>query len=203
MRLLIVAPILHDESDMGTLSVSVREQFIEKNSLQEWDNYQEKIRLWWSVIDARLEELLQALALPFEKIRIYQDGLIDGGNLEKIIQEVAGKGSKNYRLLQSLMQRGAAVMGTESAELLISEYQFQKNNLHPSQGLGTEDGSLDKTGQALLLERDKNIAARINNTLCEGEVGFLFIGLRHAVESHLSSDIKCRHLIEVPNLKKN
>ena len=200
MRLLIVAPILHDESDGGTLSSIVREKFISLHSLDEWNSYQEKIQLWWTVVEARVEELLLALALPFEKIRIYQDGLVESPEYEKIIQAVADKGSKNYRLLLSYLQRGAQVMGTESAALLILEYQFQKNKLKSSPGIDPSDDSLDKTGQALLLERDKFIACRINNTLREGEVGFLFVGLRHSVQSHLNSDIQYRNLIQVPCL---
>ena len=48
-----------------------------------------------------------------------------GGKLE-IVKELAKAGSRNHRLLLRLQERGAILMGTESADLLVREYKLVK-----------------------------------------------------------------------------
>jgi len=55
-----------------------------------------------------------------------------------------------------------------------------------------------ETAQTLLDQRDTFIAQRINDTLNEGEMGLLFIGLLHKVEDKLPKDITVIQPIEKP-----
>ena len=43
--------------------------------------------------------------------------------------------------------------------------------------------------QSLLDRRDEYISIRINETLLDGELGLLFLGLNHRIEGRLASDI--------------
>lgn len=78
-------------------------------------------------------------------------------------------------------------MGTESAELLVEEYQLAITALNAGAGGA---GRRQLRSAALLEKRDRYIAARINATLEPGEMGILFLGMLHAVEPHLKPDIK-------------
>ncbi|NJM53780.1 MAG: hypothetical protein HC846_10580 [Blastocatellia bacterium] len=96
----------------------------------------------------------------FENVQIYQDGLPICGSELQIIREVAAQGSLNHQLILKLIEKGAEIIGTESPELLKSEYEVQievmKNPKNKS--------LLDKLRE-LLLRRDKFIADRISETL--------------------------------------
>ena len=90
-------------------------------------------------------------------------------------------------------------MGTECSELLLEEYNLIKVLLldGKTQGAMTSPERL-KQAQALLLhQRDKYIAPRINETLCQGESGILFLGLLHKLEEWLDKDIHVIHPIEM------
>ncbi|MEK7220546.1 MAG: hypothetical protein AAB253_05060, partial [candidate division NC10 bacterium] len=49
--------------------------------------------------------------------------------------------------------------------------------------------------ERLLRQRDEFIGRRIDETLKEGEVGILFIGLMHRVDRFLAPDIEVQYLI--------
>jgi hypothetical protein len=130
--------------------------------------------------------------LPYEKVRLYQDGLPVCGREVEIVTELAKAGSRNHRLLLRLMDRGAAVMGTESGELLVQEYKLVKQILDAgdSQKATHLEVRHKALSQALLKQRDKAIAERINSTLRAGETGLLFLGMLHAVGDWLAKDIR-------------
>ena len=52
-----------------------------------------------------------------------------------------------------------------------------------------------REGERLLRQRDEFIGRRIDETLKEGEVGILFIGLMHRVDRFLAPDIEVQYLI--------
>ena len=57
--------------------------------------------------------------------------------------------------------------------------------------------------QELLKKRDEFIAQRIEETLKEGEIGVLFIGLMHRVDEILRADISVSYLIYHLPFKRN
>ncbi len=142
----------------------------------------------WREIRARFD----SPDLDYPKLRIYQDGLPVCGREAEIVMELAGAGSPNHELLRNLIEKGATVMGTESPDLLVEEYQLIKHSLP---GRRFQDGAGRKAalGRSLLEKRDKYIADRINRTLGPGEVGVIFIGMLHSVQKYLAPDIEVVH----------
>jgi hypothetical protein len=80
-------------------------------------------KLW-----ARIERTLEGLALPYQRIRLYQDGLAMGGRKRESVTELAKAGSCDNGSLHGLREKMATIMGTESSELLAEEYEFVKGH---------------------------------------------------------------------------
>ncbi|MBI4027963.1 MAG: hypothetical protein HY360_23465 [Verrucomicrobia bacterium] len=187
-RMLIHIPIIHTEVDMGSLSESVKRIAIQKLGRGKWRRRTRQIEQMWRSIERTLEKL----PMPCEKVRLYQDGLPVCESEIKIVRELAEKGSRNHQLLLRLMEKGATLMGTESAELLLQEYQLATQLYAPAVPRATvKIESRDQAiRQSLLQERDRYIAERINHTLRPGETGILFLGILHSVDGRLDRDIR-------------
>jgi hypothetical protein len=196
MRLLILVPIIHTEQDMGSFSDQVKQEYVQKYGLAKWEQHIEVIDGLWSGIYQLIYQLIEAMALPYAKIRLYQDGLPECGREEELVKEAAGRGSKNHQLLLDLMQKGATLMGTESRDLLMQELTLLRAGLAAPTAPEQADAApaIDE-GRKLLAERDHYIAQRINDTLCADEIGFLFLGMAHSVEALLQLDIQVKHLL--------
>lgn len=196
MRLLILVPIIHTEQDMGSFSEQVKQEYVQKHGLAKWEQHREALHGVWSAIHQLIYQLIEALALPYARVRLYQDGLPDSGCETAIVKEVASQGSKNHQLLLDLMQKGAKLMGTESPGLLIREYELHRaKHVAPSASEKADAAPAIDQGRKLLAERDHYIAQRINDTLCADEIGFLFLGLAHSVEALLHPDIQVKNLL--------
>ena len=185
-RQLFYVPIVHTETDMGALSAAIKSAYIRKMGLQAWKRKKELIERFWT----DLENAIYNLNLPYSRTKIYQDGLpvSDTENELKIVKKLAADGSRNHELIQKLIHKGATLVGTESPELLIQEYNLALSALNEP---GSLEGSEDQKAQAatILKTRDEFIAKRIDQTLKQGEVGVLFIGSLHNVIPLLNSDI--------------
>jgi hypothetical protein len=116
IRTLIYIPIIHTETDMGTLSESIQKSTLQKSGRRGLKRKEEIIGNLWTEIERKID----ALALTYEKTRLYQDGLPVCDREAEIVTELAEAGSRNHRLLMLLMKRGATITGTESLELLMS-----------------------------------------------------------------------------------
>jgi hypothetical protein len=196
MRLLILVPIIHTEQDMGSFTEQAKQAYVHKYGLAKWEQHLEVIHGLWTGIRQLTYQLIEALALPYARIRLYQDGLPECGREEELVKEVAGRGSKNHQLLLDLTQKGAKLMGTESPDLLIQELTLLRAGLStPPAPEKAGAAPLSDQSSKLLAERDDYIAQRINDTLCANEIGFLFLGLAHSVEALLHADIQVKHLL--------
>ncbi len=186
-RTLIYLPIVHTQADMGALKEPVVRATLEKLGRTGFSRKMAAIDRVWSEI----EGVIEALALPMDRVRLYQDGLPMCGREAEIVRELAQAGNRNHQLLLSLMARGAVLMGTEASDLLVKEYQSAKQTYtgrqHRAAGLQARRRALSQT---LLQHRDQFIAQRINTTLGLGETGILFIGMLHSVARYLDKDIK-------------
>jgi hypothetical protein len=187
-RTLIYIPIIHDQADMGNLRESVRQATLRKLGEKTWRRKVKLVDQIWT----EAETIIDNLRLSFDKVRIYQDGLPVCGREIDIVTDLAKAGSRNHRLLLSIMEKGATVMGTESAELLVEEYQLFKSILNTRNSKKTPkiDECRKALSESLLERRDRYIADRINTTLREGETGILFLGLLHNLEKRFDKDIK-------------
>jgi hypothetical protein len=186
-RRLIYFPIVHTPADMGGLKESVARATLEKMGRAGLSRKSAAVEKIWTDI----ELLIDALALSFDRVRLYQDGLPVCGREAKIVTEMARVGSRNHQLLRRLMAQGAILMGTESGDLLIQEYEAAKESLgdRPPRAAGVA-ASRRALSDTLLKRRDQFIAGRINDTLKDGETGILFLGMLHALEGYLHPDIQ-------------
>jgi hypothetical protein len=173
---------------MGGLNEPIQRLKLKKLGKRIWERNLELVNNFWTEIERATERL----APPYERVRLYQDGLPVCGHEAEIVADLAQAGSRNHQLLLKLKQKGAVLMGTESAELLVEEYQLVRQVFAEKMSGGSaQRASQGKTLQdSLLKRRDQFIAHRISQTLLGGETGLLFVGMLHAVEPWLAKDIE-------------
>jgi hypothetical protein len=190
MRRLVHIPIIHTAADLGSLAGVVQEHYARICGTASWNQRENVVQALWADIDAGLD----ALQLDARKTRIYQDGLPICGFEEKIVRELAKAGSSNHELLLRWIERGAILMGTENAQLLMKEYELQKQHLTQKTISGPAAAHQQRRMDSLLKLRDAAIAERIAATLAEGEVGLLFLGALHRLDAMDASDIRVETL---------
>lgn len=199
-RTLLYIPIVHSQSDMGSLSESIRKITLQKLGARVWHQKVNLINRFWSMV----EDTLNRLSIVYEQTRLYQDGVPVCGKELDIVKELAKKGSLNHQLLVRLIEKGATIMGTESSDLLIEEYQLTHLILESEdlkEAIRVE--ALQKAASNLLLaKRDAFIAARIDQTLSAGETGVLFLGMLHNLAGCLPEDIQVRYPMQRPSDKR-
>ena len=186
-RTLIYFPIVHTPADMGALQESVARATLEKAGRAGLARKTAAIDQIWTEFEAAID----ALTLSFDRVRLYQDGLPVCGREAEIVTELARSGSRNHQLLLRLMAQGAVLMGTESGDLLVQEYQSARQSLttRPPRAAGVA-APRRALSEALLQRRDQFMAQRINETLKSGETGILFLGMLHSLERYLNPDVK-------------
>jgi hypothetical protein len=195
-RTLVYIPIIHTAADMGTLAPSIRGKKLSLLGRQGLARNAAMVEKMWREI----EGVASRLPVAPGTVRIYQDGLPICRHEQEIVSELAGSGSRNHRLLLQLQSRGARVMGTESPELLVEEYQLARAALAP--GATVADDSRQRQLRDTVLEkRDRFIADRINVTLSDGETGILFIGMLHSLAQFLDSDIRVTYPLGLSRVK--
>lgn len=184
-RILIHIPIVHTQAEMGTLAKEIGSRLAKELGPRWLQKNASAIDSLWDEIETSLGEL----DLPYAKVRIYQDGLPVCGRELEIVNELASAASRNHRLVQQLVQRGAKIMGTESGELLVEEYKRVKQLIAQSGSVSRTNKAVN-SGASLIQKRDRFMAERINSTLEPGEIGILFVGLLHSVQRYIAKDIK-------------
>lgn len=193
MRQLYIIPIVHSRHDLGTLEQRIRDV---KNQIVPSSTLEQNQR----VLDSFWEELrsgIEAWQIDYSNTFVFQDALPFTGHPDRIIEhrivdELASKGSANHKLVKWLIERGAQLVGTESTELLLKEYEAVKRSL--ADGIFQEtdkqgDSKQSDARESILTQRDHFIAQRIVDTLQAGSVGILFIGLQHRVHDYLPDDL--------------
>jgi hypothetical protein len=192
MRKLIVIRIVHAPSDMGSAGEGLEKKGISTMGKCAWEENQKKIEHFWQELETEVE----GLDLDPRMLHVYQDGLPCAGPLgERIVRETAAKGSRNYQIVQKLMDRGAKIEATESPDLLRLEYGYIKDLLEAKsdEEKKAAEARYNLVKDRLLEERDLFIARSIDESLKEDETGLLFIGASHDVVSKIakSIEVKC------------
>lgn len=194
-RKLIYVRIVHSQADLGTAAQSLGAIGKDRLSAEGWRKHQQRVAAFWGRLRVEVMERVEK-ELPgtgWEKLRIYQDGMPAGAEIaRRIVEEVAEKGSLNYQMLRELLKRGARLEKTEHAGLLREEYRLIRQIVAAASPAEREQAqqSYRRRSEALLGQRDRFIAKRIDQTLKEGEVGVLFIGASHRVIPYLPGDIE-------------
>ena len=187
-RVVLCVPIVHTQADMGALNEPIQRLKVRKLGKKAWEQNIEMVKNLWTEI----ERATESLALPYERVRLYQDGLPVCGHEWEIVTELAKAGSRNYQLLLKLKEKGATLMGTESSEFLVEEYQLAKQVLVENTPRDCMQPAVQwkSLQDSLLQRRDQFIGRRISETLLNGETGLLFVGMLHSVEPWLDPDIQ-------------
>lgn len=183
MRRLLDVPIIHSPADLGSAAGALAQRSAALAGDRRWLFHRETNARSWEGIGAFL------LSLDARLLRIYQDGLAAEGEAgRRVVQEAAGRGSENYRLVLDLLDRGALLRRTEDPLLLWQEREMVRRSLQHGESSQGQQGDR-REGERLLRERDQAIAQAISATLQEGELGVLFLGAYHDVAPHLAGDI--------------
>ena len=188
MRTLIYIPIIHAQANTGALGGAVRSTAIEKLGYRGWGHRLPANDRLWVVI----RETIEKMNLPHQRVRLYQDGLPQCGREVQIVMDLAQAGSPNHQLLLFLIQKGGILVGTESPDLLLEEYQLVRRVLDARSRAEAEqvEARQRSLSHSLLGRRDRYIAQRINETLFPGETGILFLDTLHSIQDHLAEDIE-------------
>ncbi len=197
VRRLVHIPVIHSQAEMGSLSPAIQAMTVRRLGAQGWERNVNLIDGIWT----QIEQAVDRWSLPYGKVRLYQDGLPVCGRELEIVAELAKAGSRNHQLLLRLQEQGATLMGTESADLLVQEYNLIKQMLaadDPAKAARLEARHQERS-HSLLKRRDQAIAERINHTLCPGEIGLLFLGMLHSLEGWLAQDIEVTHPLYPPS----
>jgi hypothetical protein len=195
-RTLIYIPIIHTQADMGALSESILQATMQKVGKKGLARKMDVIERIWTEI----ERAIDRLTLSYEKVRLYQDSLPVCGREAEIVKELAQTGSRNHQLLLRLTNKGATIMGTESLELLLEEYNLVKQILASRDMQEAAEIKARRKGlsDSLLRRRDQYIADRIDATLNREETGILFLGMLHSLEGRLAKDIRVTYPVYRP-----
>lgn len=193
MRKLHIIPIVHSSTDLGNLAPQVADAK-SKCFAGDFEGTAESVRDFW----VGLREAIERWEIDYTSMLLFQDALPvapEGfaGMEEKIVSDLAAQGSQNHKILSWLVDRGASLVGTESPELLMAEYELAKESLESARHSSDQDhvaGASDKKAAELLSKRDRFIAERINSALDEHSIGVLFLGMMHCLEGELAADIE-------------
>ncbi len=196
-RKLVYIPIIHTVADMGTLGASIRGIKLSALGRQGLARNAAVVEKMWEEI----ESVVANLRVTPGTVRVYQDGLPVCGHEQEIVSELAGAGNRNHRLLLKLQARGATLMGTESPELLVEEYQLATAAFASGATVRAEIRQ-KQLRDTLLEKRDRYIADRINGTLGAGESGILFLGMLHEVTRYLEPDINVVYPLGPPRVRQ-
>ena len=188
-RRLILIPIVHTATDLGTLAEPVKAHYVANFGPDVWEKRERLVEALWDEIVQKVK----TLQLDYRRVRIYQDGLPVCEQEQKIVQELAAAGSRNHQLILELVRSGATLMGTEDPLLLIQEYRMHREQLGSQEGAEKKRSPAVQEVADLFEARDRFIAQRIAETLQEDETGLVFLGASHRLDRALLGDIQTDH----------
>jgi hypothetical protein len=199
MRKLYLIPIIHMSADMGSVASTLDDTANARLTPELRQRHKDIVSVFWDSIGRFLD------SLNVNGFKVYQDGMIaDGAEGLRIVREGINQGSKNYKIVGRLLERGAVTVKTEALSLVKQEYSYI-TKMTRSKSLKEREVAALRYKLArgkLLKQRDEFIAGRINETLTEGEAGILFIGAYHDVIHRLDPDIKVGEVKEVARVKE-
>jgi len=196
MRELLYVPVIHVDSDLGSIASEIDKRSADICGEERWERHKQSVTIFWDKIEEYFKKL------DAENLKIYQDGLLADGELgQKIIEEGARKGSRNFRIILDLTRRGGEIRKTEDVELLKEEYnrilKLSQTKSLRERTTAYADYKIHK--DRMMGKRDRFVANTLNETLKEEERGVLFMGAFHEVLQHITKDVKVK---EVKNIEK-
>ena len=199
MRTLMYVPIIHTSADLGSIAKDVTQRGIANLGEEIWAKHRRTIEGFWDAISRYFD------SVDVKGMKIYQDGMVADGEVgQKIVEETAKAGSKNYQLVSRLLERGAFLVKTEDFKLVKGEYNRLVAITQAKSIIRKIIGFIryKLVKGRLLNERDAFIAKRIDETLNPGEKGIIFIGASHKVKEKLPESIKITELKDTEKVRK-
>jgi hypothetical protein len=193
IRRLIYVPILHAQGDPRQANSSLLKNKIDHMAKGEIDKEMTAVEAMWEGIAAKIE----SLNLPWNNIRIYQDGMPVCGNELELAMRLADSGSQNFSFILDLIEKGAKLEGTENMDLLIREYDLLSQLLMKNPGAERKQANIEYQAESrdVLALRDEFIFNRITCTLRKGEIALVFMGVMHRLDKLLEKDFLVSYVI--------
>jgi hypothetical protein len=199
MRTLIYVPVIHTSADLGSIAEDVAKRGITSLGEEIWAKHKKTVDGFWNAISEYFD------SLDVKGMKIYQDGMVGEGEMgQKIVEDAAKAGSKNYQLVLRLLEKGAVLVKTEDFKLVKKEYDrlcaiIQAKSITRKM-IAFIKYKLVKT--ILLNKRDVFIAERIDQTLKPDEQAILFIGAFHKIKKRIPKSIQVREVKDVNKVKR-
>ncbi len=186
MRKLLYIPIIHGEADLGGAAEAITSTSTLAAGKDRWTRHLQTVDQFWKNIAEYLR------THDRKRMKLYHDGMPSDGDMGRlIVLQAAKRGSRDYQLVQELVDGGAELRKTEDIALLLAEDINIRNALQKEGGQPNirNQEQYRRTRDDLTEKRDRFIASAINSTLREPELGVLFIGAGHNVVPLLATDI--------------
>jgi hypothetical protein len=184
---------------MGSMASFLEAESVLSLGQKLWEQHMSIVESFWEIVAQFFSSLDEK---DINGLKVYQDGLVaDGLEGFKIVQEAARVGSKNYEIIEKLIEKGAILVATEDITLVRKEYAYV-SAISRARSLKEKERATiryRKVQATLLQRRDQFIIQQIKKTLHEGEKGALFIGAYHNVLKLLPDDID---ILQVKELDK-
>ena len=199
MRTLIYVPIIHTVADLGSIAEDITKRGIANLGEEIWLEHRRTVEGFWDAISRYFD------SADVKGMKIYQDGMVAEDEVGKqIVEDTAKAGSKNYQLIQKLLDRGAVLVKTEDFKLVKKEYDrllaITQAKSITKKIIAFIKYKVIKT--VLLNKRDTFIANRIEQTLKADEKAILFIGAFHNIKKRLPKDIQIREVKDAAKVKR-
>jgi len=199
MRTLIYVPVIHTSADLGSLAKDVADRGILDLGEDVWERHISAVERFWNAVSNYFD------STDVSGMKIYQDGMLADGEVgQRIVDESAKAGSRNYELVARLLKRGAVLVKTEDFKLVKQE-RDSLVALTQARLLGqkiTEYIKYMLVKGGLLRKRDKFIAKSIDESLGQGEAGIIFIGAYHNIKKRLPGNIRCIEIKDAQKVKE-
>jgi len=191
MRTLIYVPVIHTSADLGSLGKDVTKRGIADIGEGVWEKHKAAVEKFWDVISDYFD------SIDVLGMKVYQDGMVADGEVgQRIVEEGAKSGSRNYELVARLLKKGAILVKTEDFKLVKEELD-RLVALTRGQSISHKLIAFIKYKLAkdrLLDKRDKFISKMIDESLRQDETGIIFIGAYHNIKPKLPGDIQIKEI---------
>ena len=199
MRTLIYVPVIHTSADLGSLAKDVTKRGIADIGEDVWEKHRAAVEKFWDVISDYFD------SIDVSGMKIYQDGMVADGEVgQKIVEEGARTGSRNYELAARLLKKGAILVKTEDFKL-VKEERDRLVALTQAKSITHKLIAFIKyklIKDRLLNKRDKFIAKRIDESLRQDEIGIIFIGAYHNIKKRLPGSIRVSEIKDARKVKE-